>query len=245
MIRSILVNLLLLAIFFAAWQWMSLSPWLMLIPVLYFLSDLVLGAIYIERNFYISSINHLPENKQKQICLTFDDGPHAEVTPRVLDVLKEKQVPAVFFVIGKNIAGNEALLRRLHAEGHQIGNHSFSHSATFDLKSAGAMLEEIRQTSALIESVIPVKVNLFRPPYGVTNPNLARAVKRSGMQSIGWNLRSLDTVAKSKDALLNKLLDQTHPGSIVLLHDRCEITADVLTDYIDECHRRGYTFVAL
>lgn len=245
MIRSMLINLLLLAIFFSAWQWMHLSAWLMLIPVLYFVSDLVLGAIYIERNFYITSINHLPENKQKQLCLTFDDGPHAEVTPRILDILKEKQVPAVFFVIGKNMAGNEDVIGRLHAEGHQIGNHSFSHSATFDLKSAGATLEEIQQTTQRIESLIPIKVKWFRPPYGVTNPNLARAVKRSGLQSIGWNLRSLDTVAKSKEQLLAKLLDRSAPGSIVLLHDRCTITAEVLTDYIDECKRRGYTFVTL
>ncbi|QLH44985.1 MAG: polysaccharide deacetylase family protein [Bacteroidota bacterium] len=85
----------------------------------------------------------------------------------------------------------------------------------------------------------------FRPPYGVTNPNLAKAIRKSGLQSVGWNVRSLDTTAKNKEELLHRLTRLTRPGSIVLLHDRCSVTAEALTEYIDYCVAEGYTFVTL
>ncbi|HQW47605.1 MAG TPA: polysaccharide deacetylase family protein, partial [Chitinophagaceae bacterium] len=86
---------------------------------------------------------------------------------------------------------------------------------------------------------------LFRPPYGVTNPNLARAIKNTNMLSMGWNLRSFDTVAKSADQLLKKLIDNTKPNSLILLHERCDLTVEVLTEYIEYCLLEGYTFVTL
>ena len=230
----------LLAIYF-----LDLGKGYLLIPIVFFISDLVLGAIYIQRNFYIKSINSLTPKKQWQLCLTFDDGIHAERTPMVLDILKEKQVKAVFFLIGKNIEGNEHIVKRMKDEGHQIGNHSYEHSAWFDLKSSQAMLEEIMKTNTILESIIGEKVTLFRPPYGVTNPNLAKAIRKSKLHSIGWSLRSMDTVAKSKEQLLDKLTKKTKPQDIILLHDRCQVTVDALTDYIDDCQRQGYTFVPL
>lgn len=245
MTKSFLFNLLLALVFGLGIYFFELSKWNLLIPVLFFLSDLILGSIFIERNFYITSINFLPPHRERQLCLTFDDGIHPDLTPKVLDVLKEKNVKAVFFLIGKNIPGNEHIVKRMHQEGHQMGNHSYEHSAWFDLKSSKSMLLEIEQTNAIIESITGEKVLFFRPPYGVTNPNLAKAIRHSKLKSIGWRLRSMDTVAKSKEQLLNKLKLNTKARDIILLHDRCELTLSALTEYIDYCLDRGFKFVTL
>lgn len=224
-----------------------LPTWFLLLPIGFFITQLVLGAIYIQRNFYIDSINQLSsqQTKEKKICLTFDDGIHPEYTPRILDSLKAHRIPAMFFVIGKNLPGQETIIRRMQDEGHVIGNHSDQHSFWFDMQSARKMLQEIQTTNQTIERMTGQVCRFFRPPYGVTNPNLAKAIRKSGLQSVGWNVRSLDTTAKNKEELLHRLTRLTRPGSIVLLHDRCSVTAEALTEYIDYCVAEGYTFVTL
>lgn len=180
----------------------------------------------------------------KQVALTFDDGPAAD-TEAILNSLQAEKVKAVFFIIGKNIAGNENLIRRMKAEGHVIGNHSYFHGFNFDWQSAKKMQEEIEATNTALENITGEKPVLFRPPYGVTNPNLGKAIRGTGMKSIGWNLRSMDTVAKDETTLRNKIIAGIKPGSIVLLHDRCSITAHMLPSLIREIKKRGYTFATL
>lgn len=183
-------------------------------------------------------------NRGKEVALTFDDGP-AEYTEAVLDILKRENVKATFFVIGKNISNREILLKRMQAEGHTIGNHSFNHGFNFDWQSAAKMQEEIELTNQAIEGVTDAPVTLFRPPYGVTNPNLGKALRNSGLKSIGWSLRSMDTVAKDKQQLLNKILTKVKAGDIILLHDRCAITADILPELITALKKRGFGFATL
>ena len=180
----------------------------------------------------------------KKLALTFDDGPAME-TAAVLDILKREKVVATFFVIGKNIAGNEELLQRMKAEGHSIGNHSFNHGFNFDWQSATNMQRELEATNAAIEQATGAQVTLFRPPYGVTNPNLGKAIKNTGMKSIGWNLRSMDTVAKDPQKLQRKILSALKPACIILLHDRCPITVNILPTLIQEIKKRGYEFATL
>lgn len=217
------------------------------ISTIYFLYQLIAGAINIQRNFYFYSQNELPINSEKNICLSFDDGIHPINTVKVLDILKEHQIRAMFFIIGKNIAGNETILQRMIQEGHTIGNHSYHHSFWFDMKSSKTMRKEIELTNDKLVTLLGnlYKSKYFRPPYGVCNPALAKAILKSGMVSIGWNVRSMDTIMKSKDQLLQKLKLETKPGAIVLLHDRCEITIEALTDYIAFCKAQGYTFTTI
>lgn len=233
------------------------SPWWLLVCVLLCLTVLALGSMYIQWNFYLRSVNHLPflnikfdggqlsvQQSGKQVALTFDDGP-AEYTTQVLDCLKKEGVPATFFLIGKNIAGKENIVQRIKAEGHSIGNHSFNHGFNFDWQSAAKMLAEIEQTNEAITAITGTPVKLFRPPYGVTNPNLAKAIKNSGLKSIGWNLRSLDTVAKAPQPLLEKIMKKVKAGSIILLHDRCAVTAELLPELIAALKKRGFDFATL
>lgn len=214
----------------------------MVVLVLLHAVPLVLGAIYIRWNFYLKSY-HQGVNKQ-WIALTFDDGPAAE-TEAILDILQAQQVPAAFFSIGKNAAANTALVRRWHEDGHLVGNHSYDHGFHFDWQSAKAMLAEMNRTNDLIESITGKRPSFFRPPYGVTNPNLAKAVRLSGMHSIGWSIRSFDTTAKDPEALLQRILSQLTGGDIILLHDSMPITREILTELIIRARQKGFTFVRL
>ncbi len=214
--------------------------WWLLIPVVIYIHLLVFGAIYIQWNFYVKSYNKGVQSKQ--VALTFDDGP-AQYTSVILDVLKKEGVQAAFFSIGKNAVANPEMVKRWHADGHLIGNHSYDHGFNFDWKTSKAMQEEINKTNNAIMQIAGVTPKLFRPPYGVTNPNLAKAITRSGMYSIGWNVRSFDTTAKNKADLESRILKRLKGGDIVLLHDSQQITAEILTDLIRKAREKGFTFV--
>jgi peptidoglycan/xylan/chitin deacetylase (PgdA/CDA1 family) len=236
-------------IYFSGYTW-----WYVVICVIIYLTILVIGSTCIQYNFYLISINRLPlvqvkfdgskfkiDAQEKRIALTFDDGP-ANFTEAILDILKKENIPATFFLIGKNIEGNEALLKRMIIEGHSIGNHSFHHGFNFDWKRSSKMAAEILETNTAIEAVTQIPTTLFRPPYGVTNPNLAKAIKKTGVKSIGWSLRSMDTVAKDPQKLLSKILNQVKSGDIILLHDSCAITLQILPQLLRSLKEKNFSF---
>ena len=183
--------------------------------------------------------------KDKIIALTFDDGPHSEYTPRVLDILKQYDIKASFFLIGKHIAGNEGILKRIHEEGHQIGNHSFSHKYTFPLFGIRKMSADLLQCEHTIHQVAGCQPKWFRPPFGVTNPNVAKSVKIRGYQVAGWSIRSFDTVKSDKNEIVQRVSSLLHPGAIVLLHDRLPDTPYILEQIIQIALKKGYTFVTV
>lgn len=230
------------------------SLWWLPMILLIYLIILILGSVFVRWNFYIKSQNKLPRLRlhfnqkgfgmsqhDKAVALSFDDGP-GDYSSIVLDILKREKVPATFFLIGRQIEGKEEIVRRIAKEGHEIGGHSFSHSRNFDWKSSKEMLSEILSANEAIEAIIQRPVRLFRPPYGVTNPNLAKAVHNSGMKSVGWNIRSLDTVARSEEKLLKRILRKAKPGAIILLHDHCLVTQNILPELIAGLRKKGYEF---
>lgn len=254
---SLLFFILLLAHVAAGVFMNGYSGWYIVIAIVFYLIVLIVGSAKIQWNFYLKSMNKLPmlklnfaegnisiQQREKQVALTFDDGP-AEYTERILDVLKRESVPATFFLIGKNISNHEALVLRMKAEGHAIGNHSFEHGFSFDWQNAAKMQQEIEQTNDAINAITQGKVTLFRPPYGVTNPNLAKAISGSGMRSIGWNVRSFDTTAKSEEKLLQRILKKTKSRSIILLHDSCAISHQILPELIQALRSKGYSFTTV
>jgi peptidoglycan/xylan/chitin deacetylase (PgdA/CDA1 family) len=220
--------------------------WLLFSLVVYIVV-LTLGSIFIRLNFYLHAqhtLRFFQKNVQPTVALTFDDGP-AAYTSAVLDILKTEQVPATFFLIGKNIYGNESIVARMHHEGHTIGNHSFHHGFNFDWQSASRMEQEIISTNAAIQQITGQPVKLFRPPYGVTNPNPSRALRKTGLKSIGWSIRSMDTVVQSDLRLIAKIMRSLKDGDIILLHDRCAITAKILPQLIQAIKAKGFRFIAL
>lgn len=208
-----------------------------------YLGVLVAASAIIQWNYFLHSHNSGNDNN-KFIALTFDDGP-AAYTGEILDILKQNNVAAAFFCIGRQVLANPIWAKRMDDEGHIIGNHSFDHTRGFDWKGAKGMQKEIEACNNAIRQVTGKKSMLFRPPYGVTNPNLYRAVRRTGMISIGWSIRSFDTATKDKAVLKTRILGKLKGGDIILLHDSQEVTAGILTELIETARKKGYTFVRL
>lgn len=215
-------------------------------PILIFIYSLILfyGCYYIGSNFFMRVTCSLKTNK-KIIAITFDDGPDATATPQILEILKQQNTPATFFCIGSRIQGNEIFLKQIHEQGHIIGNHSFSHHFWFDLFSSAKMLDDLLQANQLVRQTINLTPLLFRPPYGVINPNLKKAILRSRMTPIGWSVRSMDTVINSPEKLLNKITRRLNPGAIFLFHDTGAATISVLPLFIEQAKAKGYEIVRL
>lgn len=192
---------------------------------------------------------------RKVVYLTFDDGPHPPETERVLDVLRERGAKATFFLIGSKVSGNEAVLRRMLEEGHALGLHTYSHAGTFPLLSFDKMLADVNEGKRAVESVAGRKISLFRPPFGVTNPTIAKVVRTLGLQTVGWDVRSFDTMfCKSSDhsckqsgydwyvPVVERIMKQVRPGSVILLHDRLDGASELLALLLDSLAASGYDF---
>lgn len=194
---------------------------------------------------------------RKVVYLTFDDGPHPPETERVLDVIRERGARATFFLIGSKVSGNEAVLRRMLEEGHALGLHTYSHAGTFPLLSFDKMLADVNEGKRAVESVAGKKISLFRPPFGVTNPTISKVIRTLGLQTVGWDVRSFDTMfCKSSEhsckqsghdwyvPVVERIMKQVRPGSVILLHDRLDGASDLLALLLDSLAASGYDFTS-
>ncbi|HNY08204.1 MAG TPA: polysaccharide deacetylase family protein, partial [Bacteroidales bacterium] len=157
----------------------------------------------------------------------------------------EFDAQVAFFCIGKNITGRESTLKRMVDEGHIIGNHTYSHSNTFDFQNSGRMIEELKSTEDLIWQATGKRVHLFRPPFGVTNPPLKKAVKQMGYQTIGWGIRSLDTVIRDKHKILKRITRKLKPGKVVLLHEIHPDIEWILRELLTFARNQNYKIVTI
>ncbi len=188
----------------------------------------IIGSFHIRWNYHVNSLNANGEITKKYVALTFDDGPNKEFTPLVLGLLKKYNAKATFFCIGKNIKKHPELFKKIIADGHTVGNHTYSHNAQFGFYSVKNVINEIKITNELIAELTEKKNKLFRPPFGVTNPSIKKALKLTDMQSIGWNIRSLDTTSKSSKAIISQIKKKVKRGDVILLHDTSEKSIAVL-----------------
>jgi len=206
------------------------SFWMYVACFFFFSAIVVWGSFDIQLKYFINSITQ-KRTKIKEIALTFDDGP-TELTPKFLDLLKEKNIQATFFCIGKQIEKYPETFRRIIAECHTIGNHTYSHSNNTGFLSSSKMIEEIEKCDEVIAKIGNIKTNFYRPPFGVTNPNIAKAINKTQKKSIGWNVRSLDTVIDDEKKIYNRITKNLKKGSIILLHDTSEKTYQVLVELL-------------
>jgi len=174
------------------------------------------------------------------MALTFDDGPNTAITPRVLDILAQEQVKATFFVVGQRVAGREYLLRRMHNEGHEIGNHSWSHPPFIQIPPAD-MEMQLRITQQAITAAGVPAPHLFRPPYGAVDPTV---MGHTRMAIIRWNVDPADWELKDAQQVKDHLVAMARPGGIVLLHDMYPSTADALGPALKEL-KPYYQFVTV
>ncbi len=217
-----------------------------LFPVLLLIYSLIVfyGCYYIRSNFFIE-VYCASTTTNKEIAISFDDGPAQNYTPQILETLKVNNVEAAFFCIGNRIAGNETLLKKVNEYGHIIGNHSYSHHFFFDLFSSKRMLKELRRMDKETENLTGVKPKFFRPPYGVINPNLKKAIQEGNYITVGWSVRSMDTVITDEKKLLRKINKSIAPGAVFLFHDTSKATVDILPAFIKHVKELGYNFVRL
>lgn len=228
-----------------AWHLYSGMPlWVYILLFIVYSLVVFYGCYYVGSDFFVRIVCSA-NTTEKEIAISFDDGPARKFTPEILDILRMENIPAAFFCIGKNIPGNESLLQRIYEEGHIIGNHSYSHHRWFDLFSSKKMLSDLRQMDAAMNAAIGVRPKIFRPPYGVTNPNLAWAIKKGGYIPLGWSVRSFDTVIKDEKKLLTRINKGIKPGAIFLFHDTCASTLAALPMFIQIFKERGYRITRL
>jgi peptidoglycan-N-acetylglucosamine deacetylase len=171
--------------------------------------------------FFVRSVCHLPARAgDRAIAFTFDDGPDPVTTPRVLDLLSEHGARATFFVVGERAARHPDLVRRIVAEGHAIGSHTYHHSHAFHFLSPARMREEVRRGVDAIAAVTGAPPTLFRPPQGLRTPLLARALDSlDDLVCVTWTERGLDTFGRAASAIVRRLEPEVRPSAILTLHD--------------------------
>ncbi|MEW6366665.1 MAG: polysaccharide deacetylase family protein [Acidobacteriota bacterium] len=181
------------------------------------------------------------------VALTFDDGPNSYQTGRLLDILREKNVRATFFIVGQRAAQQPDLMRRIVGDGHLVANHTYSHPPLFCFLSPGRLRDEIQRTQEALALHCGTRPRHFRSPVGLKHPLLSRYLARYGLEYVSWRLRTFDTIARKPANIVARVLARVQPGDIVLLHDNAMAAStgmlDVLPLLIDELRARGYEFV--
>lgn len=177
----------------------------------------------------------------KYVALTFDDGPRADTTKLLLNGLRERGVAATFFVVGEQIAGNEALIRRMKEEGHQIGNHTYSH-VRLTKAEKDTVIEEIHKTEVLLTEIVGQGSYWLRPPYGRIT---AAQTCQIHTPMIYWTLDPQDWKLLDAEKVTECVTAQVQPGDIILLHDFYPSSVDAALEIIDRLQAEGYAFVTV
>jgi peptidoglycan-N-acetylglucosamine deacetylase len=182
---------------------------------------------------------------QPYIAMTFDDGPSAENTPRLLEILKQRNIKATFFLIGQNVVSNPDLVRRILAEGHEIGNHSWTHPQLSKL-SDDRVTAEITQTQDAIKDASGFTPTLLRPPYGAITPRQREWIEnRFGLNIILWSVDPFDWKRPGASVITQRILSQARPGAIILSHDIHKQTVDAMPATLDALIAKGYKFATV
>jgi len=164
----------------------------------------------------------VPARSAGAYALTFDDGPTEESTPRVLDTLARLGAKATFFVIGANARRHPGIVRRIHEEGHVVGNHTMDHSHFGMMRAQWYWDRQVRETDELLASIIGVKPALFRPPMGVRTWHVTIAARRFGYTIVTWSRRAMDGLPTTPERIAGRLVAPTTAGDILILHDGVE-----------------------
>lgn len=179
------------------------------------------------------------------VAITFDDGPHPQNTPKLLKMLAERNIKATFFVVGEVAAEHPEVLEQIAREGHEIGNHSWSH-ALLSKKSADFVHEDLRKTDDVIRQVTGKRPTLFRPPYGAfTEEQCQKARDEFGYTVVLWSVDPLDWKKPGASAIAQRIVSHTGKGSIILAHDIHSGTVAAMPSTLDQLLAKGYKFVTV
>ena len=192
---------------------------------------------------------YLGDPAKKVLYLTFDAGYENGCTEKILDVLKNEQVPAAFFLVGNYLERNADLVRRMVVEGHTVGNHTMHHYDMSKLTTKEAFSKELTDLEALYREVTGEPMSKFyRPPQGIYSEDNLKMAKELGYKTVFWSLAYVDWNNDSQptvEAAMSKLLPRTHPGAVVLLHSTSRTNAEILEQLIGKWKEEGYSFETL
>ncbi len=200
-----------------------------------------LGAFLAEGKSVLRISGEEAFGQKKRVALTFDDGPHPSNTVLLLDGLRERNVKATFFLIGRNIPGNEAVVRRIYEEGHLIGNHTYDH---VDLTSMGKeeACRQALETSRLVQEITGQGTEFIRAPFGAWNKELEAC---TGMIHVKWSVDPLDWTTENVTLITERVCETIEDGDIILLHDWYKSSVEAALQIVDTLLERGYEFVTV
>lgn len=212
---------------------------------------LTLSAVLPSSEFF-GAVYSEGKTTQKVVALTFDDGPYPPYTDQILDILKENQVQATFFLIGRNAEKHPDLVRRISMEGHQIGNHTYNH---IDLLKADhdTVAREVNRTNRIIADITGEAPHAVRPPHGFRDPVVLEVMAERGLKVVEWSVMSKDWTNPGVDTIVQRTLEKVQNGSVILLHDGDGVaqsasraqTVEATRRIIRKLRAQGYKFVTV
>jgi len=195
------------------------SAWTLGIPTALYIALCADGTVRPGSRVSYPTVTRGTRNRDR-VALTFDDGPDPEATPQVLDALAKHEARATFFAIGRSLEAHPELARRIVADGHELGNHSWAHSRWGSFLTSGQQVREIERGEESIAAVTGLATQpLYRPPIGLKSPPLARAAFRKRLTLVTWSLHSHDSRTADPARVSERVLHRVRPGDIVLMHD--------------------------
>ncbi len=205
-----------------------ISIWWFVLLIIMWFTLTALGSSLVSWKYHLKIFNANKNASKNQIAITFDDGPNPEFTPQVLALFQQFEVKATFFCIGKHIETHPEVFKQTINEGHTVGNHTYSHNNFFGFFNTQKVQAELEKTTIIIKQISGLDAQLYRPAFGVTNPNIRRAVHNLNLTTIGWNKRSLDTTNLTEEQILKRITKNLKSGDVILLHDTSEKSVRVL-----------------
>ena len=194
-----------------------------------------------KQNKIVERVSHIYNSDYRRVFLTFDDGPSKSVTIPILDILKQNNVKATFFVLGSNAERYPEIVKRAYQEGNQIGTHTQNHK-NLKLLSNDEFLYEVNNSIIEIKNIIGVEPTLLRPPYGNIDSHMKNQLL---MHTILWNVDSIDWKLKDRNLIKKEILKNVSDGSIVLLHDIYTESVEGALLAMEELEKEGYAFVTI
>ena len=189
---------------------------------------------------------YMGDPREKKLYLTFDAGYENGCTEKILDILKQQQVPAAFFLVGNYLEKNADLVRRMVEEGHIVGNHTMHHYDMSKLTTQEAFSKELQDLEDLYRKTTGQEMRKFyRPPQGIYSEENLKMAKELGYQTVFWSLAYVDwnkDAQPTREEAFRKLLPRTHPGAVVLLHSTSSTNAEILEELIGKWKEEGYSF---
>lgn len=229
-------------------QRLNLKPLLLVVSIFSSLAIFNIMAL----KAYVIDVKNVSNNALKkvptalpQVAITFDDGPNPVITPQVLAVLKEKNAKATFFILGKNAETNPELVQQIHAAGHEIGNHTYSHQRMTRLSQDG-LKAELQHTDTIIFNITGEKPRLMRPPDNAYNAKIVSQTQQCGYHFVLWSIDTRDWANVSPSSILRET-DKAERGDIILFHDGVTPSHIVegLAKTIDLLQAKGFQFVTV